>query len=343
MFLKNAWYCVGWEEQLLGDKPKQVELLGEVLVLYRTSDGKINALDGRCPHRFAPLAMGTVVNDNLRCAYHALEFSVDGACVFNPHGSRRLPPKSQIRAYPLVVRNRAMFVWMGDPSQVDESLLMDEIDWVQEEHGYRPFFGEFTVNANYQLVIDNLLDLTHAPYLHPTTLAGPPQPDAPIEAEFGADGNVVTSKYILRNATPSPQLELLYDGARGDMYFDMNLWQPSSLHLDGGITESGDGERRSGAHVPSLHLLSPVDETTTNYFFAFGRNVRQDDEEIQAKLMQIGYQAFTQEDEPVIRACQEMMKTSDLMSLSPVMLETDVGAIRARQRLSKMIAAEQSA
>src|SRR5688500_1734969 len=85
MYLRNGWYCAGWASEL-GPKPVGRRMLGEPVMVYRTEGGEPVALEGRCPHRFAPLHLGTVENDRVACPYHGLVFDSSGACVLNPHG-----------------------------------------------------------------------------------------------------------------------------------------------------------------------------------------------------------------------------------------------------------------
>ena len=339
MFLENAWYCAGWEETLK-DKPAGVKIIGKHIVVFKTSDGQLKALDGRCPHRFAPFSEGKIINDHLQCPYHGLEFSSDGKCALNPHGDGVIPPRADLRSSPVTVRNRAIFVWMGDPEKADKRLLPSPENWAEVDTHYKTGVGQLTINANYQLVIDNLLDGTHAAYLHPTTLANPMEDTSFDEIDLRTDGTLVLANYKIYSTKPTPQLDLVWDRDKGDMYLDMTLTQPSSLYLNAGMTEEGGTERERGVRIPSFHFLSPIDEFTTQYYFCFGRNVAQDDDEVDQKMMAIGAKAFMQEDEPMIRACQTMMDTSDLMSLRPIILQTDYAAIQARRILDKMIREE---
>ena len=96
----------------------------------------------------------------------------------------------------------------------------------------------------------------------------------------------------------------------------------------------------SGVVLPLLHLLTPIDEMNTHYFFALGRNVAIDSHEAQAGMMAFARQAFEQEDEPMIAACQEQMGTTDLFSLRPVLLPTDVASVKARRRVGALLQRE---
>src|SRR3546814_4170884 len=138
------------------------------VVLYRRADGEPVAVSGICPHRFAPLSLGRVDGDNLVCGYHGLRFDQTGNCIFNPHGKGVIPPKTRLRSYPVADRNGALWVWTGDPERADPDSIVD-FDFVADRENWSAFTGYPNIKANSQLVIDNLLDLTHAAYLHPTT------------------------------------------------------------------------------------------------------------------------------------------------------------------------------
>ena len=85
-YLRNAWYVAAWSDDLVEGQLLARTILKEPIVLFRKSDGNVAALQDRCPHRFAPLHMGKVVDgDRVQCPYHGLEFNASGACVLNPH------------------------------------------------------------------------------------------------------------------------------------------------------------------------------------------------------------------------------------------------------------------
>lgn len=336
----NSWYCVGWSKDLT-DKPSGITICGKTLALYRDPAGSAVALDGRCPHRFAPLAKGVVVGDRLQCPYHGLLFDRTGACVHNPHGDGMIPPNARVGSYPVQERAGALWVWPGDPEKADVDLL-PSTDWLVND-AYATATGYLLVNADYQLVTDNLLDLTHAPYLHPGTVGGRPEDSIGQVMEHSfetTDGNVIHSNYRVRNMPrPTPQLLPLWGERSGDFYAEMR-WQPaSSMELDIFITEPGE-DKKAGVHVPTLHYLTPTGDGATHYFFAIGRNVMIDDDEQTRLMAHFARIAFEEEDEPMIRACQDLMGTSDLMSLRPAILRTDVAGVQARRVLGKLMKAE---
>jgi len=121
-YVRDAWYMAGWAKDFPAGRPVAAMLLEEPLVFYRQSNGRLVALEDRCPHRFAPLSMGQVEGDDLRCLYHGVKFSGTGQCVELP-GSGARPRAMCARAYPVVERQSAVFVWMGAAEKADESRL----------------------------------------------------------------------------------------------------------------------------------------------------------------------------------------------------------------------------
>ena len=114
-YLRNAWYVAAWSDDLADGGVLGRTILKEPVVLYRKADGNVAALQDRCPHRFAPLSMGKVLNgDRIQCPYHGLEFNSSGTCVLNPHGTKNIPPRARVRSYPVTEKHKAIWIWMGE-------------------------------------------------------------------------------------------------------------------------------------------------------------------------------------------------------------------------------------
>jgi phenylpropionate dioxygenase-like ring-hydroxylating dioxygenase large terminal subunit len=80
MFLRNCWYAAGWSKDFAVEQLYAVTILNEPIVIYRKEDGAPAALQDRCCHRLAPLSMGRLEGENLRCMYHGLKFAPSGRC-----------------------------------------------------------------------------------------------------------------------------------------------------------------------------------------------------------------------------------------------------------------------
>ena len=337
-FLKNCWYCAGWSADL-GASPVGRTFLGEEVVLFRDSKGEAKALAGTCPHRFAPLRLGKVVGDNIQCGYHGLEFDPSGQCVLNPHGSGTVPPGTKVRAYPLVERHGAMWIWMGDGALADETKI-PAFDFMSDKTRWAGTGGHIRMEVSYELLIDNLLDLTHATYLHPGTLGVDEDSSATMKYDFAVEGDVIRSKYLFGNVPPTPLFSLLTSEPLVDIDTIMSLYPATNLLLDISIGASGE-DFRDATKVPSAHLLVPETETTSHYFYAVARSSDLDNAELTKRMGEIVLSAFADEDAPMIDACQAGMKGQDFWSLKPVVLETDIAAVQARRILKKMLQQEQ--
>lgn len=344
-FLRNAWYCAGFSSGLAAGATRSLKMLGESVVLYRKDDGTIAALADRCPHRFAPLSMGKVVGGDLQCAYHGLRFNSSGQCTGNPHGDCSIPKAAVVRAYPALERHGALWVWMGDPQRASADQLPDFSE-VEEREGWSRVEGYIHVRAHYELMNDNLLDLSHVPFLHPLLGGGGPPPSnmrAKIAMEQQGDTVIAINEFD--NMPNTPLYQMTWERGESPVLVSMRAnmrWNPPSLlFLDTGATVV-DGARELGPSLPIAHWITPETETTTHYFWAQARNRFIGNEKMSIALQQGIDSAFRNEDELMIEACQRTMGTTDLNSLKPVLLQTDGPAMRARRILQQRIKEEEA-
>lgn len=343
-FLRNAWYCAAWPEEV-GIAPLGRTFLDEPVVLFRKSDGAVVALADRCPHRFAPLHMGKVVKgDCIQCPYHGLEFGPDGVCSHNPHGEGAIPKAAHVRSYPVLERQGVVWIWMGDPALADADRVVDLGD-TESRPGWTAVQDTLQVRANYELVADNLLDLSHVPYLHAFLSFGETPPAGFREVrELKQEGDTVWSMHWNYRAPLAPLFRLLWGDdapAHATMRAHMRWNAPGVLHLDTGVSPEG-GPGSAGASAPICHLLTPETEHSTHYFWRMARNRHLDDDAVSSSIKENVGRAFREEDEPMIEACARMMGTTDLMSLKPVLLPGDAPAVRARRILAGMIEKERA-
>ncbi|QJW85344.1 Rieske 2Fe-2S domain-containing protein [Ramlibacter terrae] len=163
---------------------------GEPLVAFRGDDGVAAVVADRCPHRGVPLSLGKVAGPTLQCPYHGLRFNGAGACVHNPH-VKGDPGRLAVRSYPVVERFGAVWVWTGDAALADAAKVPDYSWFDAGRPGYRTVRGQLHVQAGFRLVIDNLLDLSHAEYLHAGTVGTP-----------GSSGSLKASVDVGRTVSP---------------------------------------------------------------------------------------------------------------------------------------------
>ena len=333
-FLTNAWYAACWADELQ-DKPLGRTILGEPLVLYRADTGAVRALSDTCPHRFAPLHLGKVTGENVACPYHGLQFGPDGQCVHNPHGP--LIGTARIESYPLAERHGVYWIWMG-AAEPDMTALPDvpELD----DQGLTWVHGTIDVAANYQLVVDNLMDLSHVEFMHP--MLGAAGSSHRVKYDAREDNRLVHSTYQLDNEPTSVIMRMMWPDAPDHTRFiaDMRWSAPSNLVLGMDVTTVGGDLAHPVLRMPTVHFLTPETDTTTHYFWAASRNVALDNAELSAGMKAGVFAAFKYEDEPMIAAVEQRMQMLGGRATKPLLFKTDKGAVLARRVLERLISAQ---
>ncbi|WP_330212004.1 aromatic ring-hydroxylating dioxygenase subunit alpha [Pseudomonas sp. Z18(2022)] len=331
-YLRNCWYIAGHAEEAT-DKPFARTLLNEPVLIYRTSDGNVVAMDNRCPHRMAPLNQGKVIEDTIQCPYHGLRFDGTGACVSMPLGGVA-PPRAKLKTYPIVDNHRLLWIWMGEADRADPTLIPNYSDRNDDSMGW--FTGVLHCKANYQLMVDNLLDLTHAEFLHPFLSsdgwAGR------NEQKVTQQGDQITIVNIAENDNILPIMAQLKPslGTIGKT-IQVERWDAPSLIRLQVDYYSGD----DCILLPSAHMLTPETETSTHYFIRGGQPLDPANGELTQAMRDGVLSIFQNEDIPIIEAQQRLLGDRDLMEHDPAILKTDLGPIRARRHLAKLIRQEQ--
>lgn len=336
-FVKNAWY-VAAESHELGDGLLGRTICSEPVVLFRAGDGTPAALEDRCCHRDLPLSLGAQVGNGVRCGYHGLHFDASGACVSVP-GQTRVPPGAAIRAFPVVERYRYIWIWTGDPAAADDSLVPD-FHW-NDDPGWISNTGYFHVDGNHQLLVDNLLDLSHVQFVHATTLGADGVTDAPLETR--RDGDQIRIDRWIMDKPPPPMF-----ASAGDFAGTVDRWQlitwtaPTHVVIDAGCADSGsgarNGDRSRGITVHSNHTITPETEKSCHYFWHHARNFRLDDAALTKILATAAGNAFG-EDVVILAAQQRSIDTAP-DGWSWIDINADAGVLQARRVVDGLVAAE---
>ena len=341
MFLRDCWYVAAWDREVTRDKPLGRTLLNEALVFYRQVDGTPVALEDRCCHRHAPLSRGVIVGDELRCGYHGLKFDARGVCVDIP-GQERIPPEARIRSYPVVERWNCIWVWMGDPAKADPALIPDwwwstHPDWAST----RP--DPFHMRCHYQLINDNVLDVTHLAYVHAGSIGNSAINEFPMRTEREG-GKVRMTRWILDR--PAPPLYQTFGQFKGNV----DRWQivehlPPCFSVNfAGCADAGTGAPqgdKSGHRIDLMALSAPTPEThnTTHYFFCFVRSFNLDDPATEKMFAENFVEVF-REDVVVIEAQQRRMES--MPNAPQISIAVDAAPLAARRLLDEMLGRENS-
>ena len=338
-YLRNCWYMAAWSAEL-GEAGLARKFLDEAVLMLRDGEGRATALFDRCPHRFAPLSAGKVQDGVATCRYHGLAFDGTGTCVRNPHGpaTRSLA----VRTFPVIEAHRALWIWMGEPARVDPAALCD-LSFLTRVPDTAFNRGYLHGQANYQLYVDNILDLSHTDFLHPDTLGGGSITRTRGKVESRSDGSVVV-RWDCPDDVPGPLVrsKLPPSVERADSWTYVEWSAPAIMSLENGAVAAGTPRDRPGLSR-NVHVMTPETVTTTYYFFASTRNYALDDAALNAEIGRVRREIFATEDKPMIAAQQTRIGTADFGALGPALLRTDEAAVTVRRRLDAMIAAEQQA
>ncbi|MGE0742639.1 MAG: Rieske 2Fe-2S domain-containing protein [Hyphomonadaceae bacterium] len=338
-YLRNVWYMAAWAEEVVPAAPLARTILEEPLVFFRTSAGAITALADRCPHRFAPLSWGDVRDGVITCRYHGLGFDGGGACVANPHGP--ISKNARVRAYPVQERHRAVWIWMGEPEAADVTLIPD-LSFLADAPDAAFSSGYLELKANYELLVDNILDLSHTDFLHPDTLGGGmitrTKPDVAQERD------AIRVSWNAPGAKPPPLIASLFppELKNTDVWTEVIWSPPGVMRLSAGAVASGR-PRSEGFENRNVHIATPRDERTTHYFFGASRNFATGDAALNERIAAARFKIFSTEDEPMLEAVQQRMGDTDFWSLKPVILAVDAAPVLVRRHLQRLISAERAA
>jgi len=339
MFVRNAWYVAAWDHEVTRTMRRRI-LLDEPVLLFRKDDGTPVALEDRCCHRQAQLSMGKLVGNIVQCPYHGLQFDTSGKCVKVP-SQDMVPASARIRSYPVVERNQWIWIWMGDPAKANPALIED-FHWM-DDPSWRSSGSYLHVEGNYLLIVENLLDTTHLPFLHPNSLGT----DAFARSEFDVkrEGDRITVTRWLMNELPAAfhkQMGDFPDGMKVDRWQVTHFGPPSFVKLDVGSAPIGtgarQGDRSKGMNMWNLNGITPETEKSTHYFFAQAWNFKLDERWIGDMLRQQIHNIFL-EDLAMIQAQQRNM---DLGPSSVVSLGQDKAWVAMRNIVQRLIDEEKS-
>ncbi len=169
MLIKNQWYAVLESPEVKAGKPASFKRLGHNLVFWRTEKGKVVAMEDRCPHRQAALSPGKIVNGNIECPFHGIQFGENGACQLVPANGVSGPRPAALKATVFPTREEYGFIWVwnGDPRPAGE---YPPLPFFDEVKGFAYSTLRRTWAVHYTRAIENQMDVAHLPFVHATTI-----------------------------------------------------------------------------------------------------------------------------------------------------------------------------
>ena len=334
--IRNAWYCAAWSEEISTDLFSR-RVLNTPLLLYRKDNGDAVALLDLCPHKLAPMHLGVKVGNGVQCGYHGLEFDSSGKCIRNPQGNGQIPGGAKLRSYPLAERHGVLWVWTGDVERADPGKIPDFGFLVDASR--RTQRGHHEVDCNYMMLVENLMDLGHAMFLHRQT-GGVTDPSVAENTVEEKDDEILDSR--LHHGKPVPALFAPYLNSTTpvDFWTDIRWNAPAMVLNDVGCAPSGRGRDAAGLTTLGAHFLTPETQHTTHYFYAHSRNWAQDNAQIDGVYTRWQQNALKAEDSRISEAIDSALPDALRSGVRMVMLSTDQSGLRVNRMLDRMVAAE---
>ncbi len=337
-FPLDRWYVAGfsWE---LKDKPVARTLLSRAMVLFRNENGEVAALQDRCCHRELPLSCGNIEGAGLRCGYHGLLFDTSGKCVEIP-GQELIPDKARVPAYPLREVDQILWVWIG--SSPDAAPKDEPPSYRFHSDPEYKFGGDvYHYDAPWQLIHDNLLDLSHLGYVHLKTIGGNPKIHMNAKLDVKRTNETVTVLRLMPESDPPPTYSSAWP-FKGKI----DRWQEVVFHhshcaIWTGAMDHGSGSYddpdRYGFHMRGFHGVTPETETTTHYFWTIATNPHKDSQDVTQLVVDQTAATFV-EDKVIIEAqyqnqCRFGIKPGVTGDID---IHVDVGPNQARRIIERM-------
>src|ERR1700758_4294664 len=344
IFLYNSWYVAAWNHELIDGKKLARTILEKPIVLYRGSSGKIVALDDRCCHRAAPLSMGRIEGDDIRCMYHGMKFASDGKCIQIP-GQDVIPPKLGVRSYPVVERYNFIFIWTGDPEKADPKLILDYPPL--EDPKWRGLPGYLHYKANWLLIVDNLSDFAHLAFVHTNTLGGSEEyayVTKPIVVEKQERGFRVERWHMNSESPPFHKRVIPDKDARVDRRNHVIMLVPGIFYMETMFTAAGTGAEKGNVQnakeYRNCQYMTPETERTTHFFWNYLNNFEGDDSTISRSLLDSLIEGFM-EDKAIIERQQKTLDEDPGFQMLGIL--ADAPLAHFRRLMSKLLDAEQAA
>ena len=163
--MRHYWIPALKSSELIRDgDPVRIMLLGEKLIGFRDSEGRVGVMDHRCPHRCASLFLGRNEESGLRCVYHGWKFDVEGNCIDMPSAKPHQDFKHKVRAKAYKAAEKAGVVWvyMGNAKEPPPLPGFEILDVPEDEINLSFIMRD----CNYLQALEGEIDTSHFGFLH---------------------------------------------------------------------------------------------------------------------------------------------------------------------------------
>lgn len=310
--LSHHWHPVAWSREV-AEKPVAVKLLDHQIVLWR-SQGGIVAFHDLCIHRGTPLSLGWIDKGRIVCAYHGWQYGADGLCKHIPTLSpqRGIPAKAQTAVYHATEKYGLIWVCLKTPV-ADIPELPAEVHDASYRWDLYSTDGQWKANA--ARMIENLLDFSHFPWVHPGIL--------------GNSSNVVCEP---SDITPVP------GGFRYEITQPVNRIKADSVAIQRftiilPLTLFIERRQPDGPQKhTNIYMCSPLSNKETRFFRLSGRNY---DDGVSAEDLVNRHRTIFEQDRVIVEAQRPAELPLDLAE-ELHLRGPDTAGLEYRRALDKM-------
>lgn len=332
---RNTWWVAAFSHEITR-QPAARFILDRPVVLYRTLDGRAVGLDDRCPHRWAPLSKGQVIDDNIECPYHGITFGADGECVKIPT-QKSITAGCRVHSYPLIDDGLFVWIWMGDLDRIAEYDPPHDLSWTTGEN-WSVASGLIEMDGNYMQLHDNVMDLTHFGFVHRNTL-GVSDWVAPPKVSTTKTTVTFRQEFLDRALQPfHASITQTPPDRRASRFVTEGAWISPALHAASESIEFDDTApgKRSKFRMQVAHATTPINMGSYRYYYVLGWDV-----DLPAEVragMKPGTEAIFGEDKVMLEAINDMLKRDSRGTDYPeIKLQADTPQLHARQKLKELM------
>jgi phenylpropionate dioxygenase-like ring-hydroxylating dioxygenase large terminal subunit len=334
---RAQWYVIAFSDEVTR-APRARMIMGDPVVLFRREDGSPVALFDRCPHRGMRLSNGgKLIDDNIQCNYHGLQFGPDGMCRKVPSGGP-ISNQMRVRSYPVIQIWNWIWIWPGDPDKADPALIPDHHELGLTDPSLHAYSGlMLEMECNYLHAYENLNEASHVSYLHHGFIDTGNVAAHPFREEVTEDR--VSTIREFKDERVFPYAKMSY-GLKSDVV-DRQLKLTAIAPT---LTTVSEKYQEKGVENPRellVRLVVPVTPASHKKCYQFVAAVRT----LPAEPVPLfeGLRGFLQEDQVALADVQELFDSLPPEQRIEVSVKADNPAWRTRRILERMIKEERAA
>ncbi len=319
IFVENTWYAGAWEWEVEEADNKLARTICEIpLVFYKTESDNYVALDNRCCHRSAPLSLGRIEGECLRCMYHGMLFNPEGKVIEIP-GQAHIASSMKVRSFPVAFKGGMIWIWMGDPELANPDDIYDFPPLSQPDswRGFdKPSYLHY--DANWLLIVDNLSDFSHVAFVHANTLGGAEAYayDTTIENLNKLDDGYTVERWhrdslpppFHRKVIPESEHQIKLDRCNSMQMYLPGIFLMETLFIREG-TEEGNDADKAAREYRNCQFMTPETRNTTHFFWDYLHGFELENDAISESLKVSLLEGFM-EDKIFIEEQQKLLVSS---------------------------------